>query len=177
VRIVKTTYNDTGYYALYFPTESQNRITFDGLFWGDPIEISDATEYPVTEVSYNTGPYAIVETGSNTSGRWIKFSDGTMIQTKIAATTNTLSWTLQDSAVGSYGWSLYCARVLNVPYPDDSFISTPAVFISIKDSASMKYITANDDFVTKDYFGFQIDADYQRDTMKYNMLAIGRWRP
>jgi len=80
VRIVQTTYNNTGYYALYFPTKSINKITLDGLFWGDPIEISNATGYPVTEVTYNTGPYAIVEHGISSAGEWVKFSNGWMIQ-------------------------------------------------------------------------------------------------
>ena len=94
VRIVKTTYNNTGYYALYFPSASENRITLDGLFWGDPIEISDATGYPVTEVSYNLGPYSIVETGSNSNGNWIKFSDGWMICYGLASMSNVINSTM-----------------------------------------------------------------------------------
>ena len=53
VRIVQTVYNNTDYFALYCPSTTENRITFDGLFFGEPIELSDATGYPVTEVSYN----------------------------------------------------------------------------------------------------------------------------
>jgi hypothetical protein len=64
---------------LYFPSTSENRITLDGLFWGDPIEISDATGYSVTEVTYNLGSYSIVETGRNSNGEWIKFSNGLLI--------------------------------------------------------------------------------------------------
>ena len=88
---------------MYFPSASKNRITFDGLFWGEPIEISDATGYSVTEVSYNTGPYAIVESGSNSSGRWIKFSDGTMIQYGYKYNSVNVDITTSFHE-GNYGW-------------------------------------------------------------------------
>ena len=107
VRIVQTTYNNTNYYALYFPPIAENRITLDGLFWGDPIEISDATGYPVTEVTYNLGPYSIVETGSNTNGTWIKFSDGTMIQLQTVKTSIAPSQGPSGAIVYAYDFAKY----------------------------------------------------------------------
>ena len=41
----------------------------------------------------------------------------------------------------------------------------------------MKYITTNDSFITKDYFGFEINSENTSyASMKYNMVAIGRWK-
>jgi len=160
VRIVQTTYNDTGYYALYFPTTAQNRITLDGLFWGDPIEISDATGYPVTEVTYNVGPYAIVESGSNSYGNWIKFSDGTMIQYKtfsVIEETGPTNWT--------------------VTFPT-SFTVEPVFSIINKSAFSGTYNPGVEVVTNRSLSGFLFsNSTYRQDANHiFYVILIGRWK-
>lgn len=49
--LVTTTYNSETWYGIYFPATPTRAITAHGLFWGDPILISDATNYTVTRVN------------------------------------------------------------------------------------------------------------------------------
>jgi len=139
----------------------------DGLFWGDPIELSDATGYPVTEVSYNTGPYAIVETGSNSNGSWIKFSDGTMI--------------IHGKQTGSIPATGYPSSVLDVSgsFPT-SFIDNPSISFSAAENILLvggaRYSDGSGS-ASPTSWKFAVANNYSS-TLPYivTFMAIGRWK-
>lgn len=182
VRIIQTTYKNTGYYALYFPSTSENRITLDGLFWGDPIEISDATGYPVTEVSYNLGPYSIVETGSNTNGNWIKFSDGTMICYKRIVETRSVSNPEKDVNFGTTSGYLYTYNDSSPVrlFPQQFIDGSVPIVVSQNDKPQMMWVISNSKLsgmITNTGFGVQFIHWMTDNTVFEGMfIAIGRWK-
>ena len=127
-----------------------------------------ATVYNSLKNLYGVG-YGIVETGSNTNGRWIKFSDGTMIQYgTIAAASTTFSTFV----------ALYISGVKTITFPT-SFINTGFSYSDIVTypSGSGGLWTAQDNTLTVSTIGRYIVAPSSTTrTVGISWHAIGRWK-
>lgn len=73
----------------------------------------------------------VIDSGSNSNGSWIKYSDGTLICTQKQQFTNV--------AVNNQWGSLYSARLQDMPDYPQEFIEEPAVSISLVTGESNKY--------------------------------------
>jgi hypothetical protein len=52
--IVETTYSGEQWYGIYIPVNSKYEVMTDGIYFSEPIFISDATGYPITYVNYSS---------------------------------------------------------------------------------------------------------------------------
>ena len=133
-----------------------------------------ATVYNSLKNLYGVG-YGIVETGSNTNGRWIKFSDGTMIQRGTATVSPT--YYTDNNNIGTYGWSFYM-----VLYSSNLYITLPGSFVGVDDyqfialenggSAAQPY--AQNYSANSVRFGCIVPNNAT--SVTFSWIAIGRWK-
>ena len=67
----------------------------------------------------------IIEEGSNANGKWLKFSNGTMIVYDIPASFSSTGWSTGNYNIGSYGWSFYYKNItvsLPIELPNTNFM-------------------------------------------------------
>lgn len=111
---------------------------------------------------------AIVETGSNANGSYIKFGDGTLI-----------CWTLKtlSSAVSTAWGALYYHAAQSWIFPIAFIRDKPVAFASATDSVSellgmVPYSTLN----SLQFYGVRPTVVSTATTLNYRLFAIGRWK-
>lgn len=107
---------------------------------------------------------AIIETGSNSIGNWVKFSDGTMIQSFTPWTTPTI------------GVNAYNAFEVSLPTECTGAISSAVVISAIPSQSNDHYgVTSSQvSSPTKIYFTIRNGGAAQTFSMRCNVLT--RWR-
>lgn len=132
-------------------------------------KIGDLTQLNTTNKSNLVGAInSVVESGSNTNGEYIKYSDGTMICTK------------KVSFVGlqfTTAWgNVYETPPIELGDYAQEFVDIPLMFITAATSSAVAEGVGN----TKTGFGkvvfyrpIRTDADY---TYTFYLMAIGKWR-
>jgi len=111
-----------------------------------------------------TGGSGIIASGNNSNGYYIQFADGTMMQW--GNTTFSVS-TLQNSNIGTYGWSYYLSTTAPITFPV-AFTSNPNVV------SSTTAWTSSVGSITTTGFNVNLQNDGSS-TSQLNWYAIGRW--
>lgn len=113
----------------------------------------------------------MIESGSNDNGRWIKYSDGTLVQ--YGEVTETLNIATKSSITNWY-------------YEDGHIINFPILFADINyfmdvNAALGGLITLNVYSITsqensKCKFNLSSNIEYNNSNYKFRWFAIGRWK-
>ena len=91
--LVTTTYNNETWYGFYSPATSARTISIDGMLWGDPIFIPDASSYTVTKVNGgNTyiNQYKVWHEGNDGAGSGLDADTLDSSHSDTSATANTI---------------------------------------------------------------------------------------
>lgn len=123
------------------------------------------------QIEQNTNDIAgIIESGSNTNGEWVKYSDGTMICTKKITFTNVVINTAWGSVYES-------ASKFNFGDYAQEFIEIPNVSITLADGSTC--FCESFSGRTKTAIGntwLWKPAVEAKGTMTFDVIAIGRWK-
>jgi len=106
----------------------------------------------------------VVASGNNSNGYWVQYSDGTMMEW--GNTTFSVS-TLQNTNIGTYGWSYYLSTTAPITFPV-AFTSNPNVV------SSTNAWTSSVGSITTTGFNVNLQNDGSS-TSQLNWFAIGRW--
>lgn len=113
----------------------------------------------------------IVESGSNANGNWVKYADGTMIQSGVFTFEGVTATALPTGGYRTLG------RTISFPL---SFIDTPKSLVAISGSdTNDNGFTANNQQLTASSFaGFWWTINVNNNVLVHtlNWLAIGRWK-
>lgn len=149
----------------YFYVDAGHSISCDNLVLQFQIEEGDLS------TSYTPWAGHIIESGSNSNGSWVKFSDGTLIQYGLLV--KNLTITNKSSSSDWY-------------YDDGYVVKFPINFANINYVVDVKSAVAN--LITMNVYSI---TDYATDLCKFNLsnkisitvenysfrwLAIGRWK-
>lgn len=116
----------------------------------------------------NWKEYAIIESGSNSNGKYIKYGDGTMICWNSAQVTKSVS--------NSWG-SLYVCTAFSAGTFPQTFTSTPTINIYCSGSSSVMLVTAAGPSTTSAGSIQLARGDRNTSTTTtVNYIAIGKWK-
>lgn len=115
---------------------------------------------------------SIVESGSNTNGRYVKFSDGTMICTK------TVSGTTNISEAWGDGYTSGASSSISFGAWAETFIATPVVSVTVQRSGSNSWLTGVDSISTTNAGAASICRFTTGTSVPYtiHVTGIGRWK-
>ena len=108
----------------------------------------------------------IIESGSNSNGSWVKYGDGTMEQWGATAIDCA---TLQNTAIGTYGWSYYYGSTA-LPFPKQ-FHSADSLLVSNGSGIGARYSSVT----TSGFTAYAIN-DAPVNPAYVSWLAKGRWK-
>lgn len=124
--------------------------------------------FPNSSNDFFINGYPIVESGSNANGNYIKYYDGTMICFK----------TLSDSVAMTSSWGSLYEGEMQLGNFAEEFIDIPEVFYSNVSSTGAMVEGRGSTQISKTSAGsiYLCRATSITNTVKINVLAIGRWK-
>lgn len=129
------------------------------------------TSTPINAENLNHNFNAVVESGSNNNGYWIKYADGTMIQSGIYTFNGATNIALPNGGNRSNGITVY--------FPT-SFVGVPKslTVTSGSDTNDHGYVANNSQLTASSFAGFwwTINVNNTSSAHTINWLAIGRWK-
>ncbi len=117
----------------------------------------------------------IYESGSNSNGSFIKYSDGTLLQwgTLVNATSSSYTWVIVNYNIGTYGWSYYSTSdpnvVLSVEFIDTTYTFTAMAGSNVRMAQGGSKTTTSFGVVYHSYSAVS-------GTTSVLWTAIGRWK-
>lgn len=168
---------DDAVYSNTFTLEEETRLHWIGYFAGElrtfnNLVLQFQIEESPTPTSYTPWAGYIVESGSNDYGKWIKYSDGTMICTR--------SIEKQIPCTATWG-SLFYGLDSDVYNFAQEFITPPLLYLFAYQRLNSSFWLSNYDntiITTTGFRNYAIMRPTSANNVAYtlNVLAIGRWK-
>lgn len=163
-------------YSTTFTLTEETRLHWMGYFYVDAghsigcnnLVLQFRIEEGDLSTSYTPWTGYIVESGSNSNGSWIKYSDGTMICYQ--------SFTCNVNYSTKYGSGYYAEITDEIKSFPVSFIETPKVSIGLATNYGIGCALrdTNSEKCATNIFVYTFAS--RTDTITLNIIAIGRWK-
>lgn len=160
-------------YSKTFTLTEETRLHWTGFFSNFSTTFNNLVlQFQIEESSSATeyAPFAgyIVESGSNSNGKWIKYSDGTMICYQ--------SFTCNVNYSTKYGSGYYAEITDEIKSFPVSFIETPKVSVGLTTNYGIGCALrdTNTEKCATNIFVYTFVS--RTDTVTLNIIAIGKWK-
>lgn len=167
---------DDTVYSNTFTLEEETRLHWIGYFGSDlrtfnNLVLQFQIEESPTPTSYIPWAGYIVESGSNDNGRWIKYSDGTLVQ--YGEVTETLNIATKNNKTE---WYYEDGHIINFPilFADINYFMDVNAALSVLITLNVYSITSQENSKCK--FNLSSNIEYNNSNYKFRWFAIGRWK-